>query len=263
MSKLAVEQYFDESDELYRQLWNPDGSKHWGYFIDVEKASTFEDFLRASDYWTECLLERSKLSQDSEVLEIGSANGVVSTMLAQQTGATVIGIDISETHVQQAINNLKGTPNLKLSFQKASATSLPFENNSFTHVWSQSTFSHIADNNSVLSEAFRVLKPGGLLIFDDVIVPNKSTSVLTQELFFDRLFIPLKLTAQEYKDAIMQAGFDIIESEELSEHMKKCYEIQAERTRDINLHRSEINQQHFDAISNKEIGWHYFLCKKV
>lgn len=263
MSKQAVEQYFDESDEQYRLLWNPDGSKHWGYFDDIETASTFEDFLRASDRWTELLLAKSQITQDSNVLEIGSANGVVSTMLAQQTGATVTGIDISETHVQQAKNKLSQTPDLKLSFEKASATDLPFQDGTFTHVWSQSTFSHIQDNEAVLSEAFRVLKSGGLLIFDDVIVPNKNTSPLTQEKFFDRLFIPLKLTALEYKQAITSAGFTLSESEDLSAHMKKCYEIQKERTRSISKTRSEINQQHYDAISNQEIGWHYFLCQKA
>lgn len=262
MSQANVETYFDESDEQYRLLWNPDGSKHWGYFNNLDTADDFEDFLAASDRWSRLLEERSKITSTSNVLEIGCANGVVSRQLAENTGATVTGIDISGTHIQKAKQLHKENPSLKLNFYKASATKLPFEHNTFSHVWSQSTFSHIAENSEVLSEAFRVLQPGGLLIFDDVVVPNKETSALTQEKFFDRLYIPLKLTPEEYTNAIENTGFKILESEDLSLHMKKCYEIQAERTKSINLARSEINQQHYDAINNKEIGWYYFLCQK-
>lgn len=262
MSEKSVESYFDESDEQYRLLWNPDGSKHWGYFDNLKAADCFEDFLRASDHWSQMLEERSKISASSNVLEIGCANGVVSKQLAEHTGASVTGIDISGGHIQKAKTLHQENSALKLDFYKASATALPFDDNTFSHVWSQSTFSHIADNNAVLREAFRVLKRGGLLIFDDVVVPNKQTSDLTQEKFFDRLFISLKLTPEEYASSLKTVGFTILESENLSQHMKKCYEIQAGRTKTINQARSEINQQHYTAIANQEIGWYYFLCQK-
>ncbi|NES82286.1 MAG: methyltransferase domain-containing protein [Moorea sp. SIO2B7] len=257
-----TEAYFDNSDNQYRILWNPDGSKHWGYFDDLENSCRYEDFLRASDRWNEYMLEMSHILTDSQVLDIGCGNGNVSVWLAQQTGCEALGIDISRMHIRNAQAQAQQHPSLKLSFKKASATHLPFPDSSFTHVWSQGTLCHIQERDVVLREIYRVLKKEGIFIFDDLVTPASKISKATQSQFYDRLFISQAFSPESYLNNLAQVGFKVLEAKNLSQHMKKCYEIQAERIAKQDLERSLAYQQSVTAIDNDEIGWWFYLCKK-
>ena len=52
----------------------------------------------------------------------------------------------------------------KVSFKKADALSLPFEDNSFDAVWCSNVTSFISDQDQAISEYLRVLKTDGILI---------------------------------------------------------------------------------------------------
>ena len=254
--------YFDNSDNQYRTLWNPDGSKHWGYFDDLEKSCDYEDFLHASDLWNEYMLEHSQILTDSQVLEIGCGNGNVSVWLAQQKDCEIVGIDISGMHIRNAQAKAQQHPSLKLSFNKASGTDLPFPDSSFTHVWSQGTLCHICERDTALREIYRVLEPEGIFIFDDLVTPASAISEATQTQFYDRLLISEAFSPESYLANLTQVGFKVLEATDLSRHMKKCYEIQSKRIAQQNPERSLAYQQCVTAIDNNEIGWWFYLCKK-
>nr|WP_275670314.1 MULTISPECIES: class I SAM-dependent methyltransferase [Okeania] len=77
------------------------------------------------------------MTAESRVLEIACGNGNAAIWLAQQTGCEVVGIDISSSYIDNARSKASKFPSLRVTFQKESATNLPFENGSFTHAWSQ------------------------------------------------------------------------------------------------------------------------------
>lgn len=254
--------YFDNSDNQYRTLWNPDGSKHWGYFDDLENSCSYQDFLRASARLNEYMLDRSQILTNSQALEIGCGNGNVSLWLAQQTGCEAVGIDISGMHIRNAQAQAQQHPSLKLSFKKASATYLPFPDSSFTHVWSQGTLCHICERDTALREIYRVLEKEGIFIFDDLVTPASEISEATQTQFYDRLLISQAFSPESYLANLTQVGFKVLKAKDLSQHMKKCYEIQSQRIAKQNPERSLAYQQCVTAIDNDEIGWWFYLCKK-
>lgn len=106
------------------------------------------------------------VSERSQILEIGSNTGFTSVQLSRLTGAHVTGIDINEESVAKAfkyaqehkVNNL-------VKFIEASATNLPFQNESFDIVWASNVTSFIEDKNKAIEEYIRVLKPNGYLVF--------------------------------------------------------------------------------------------------
>jgi len=71
-------------------------------------------------------------------------------------GFQVVGVDISRRMLKIAQKKL---PNVK--FIKANAYSLPFEDNTFDLVLSVTMLEFIHEPEKVLSEVYRVLKPGG------------------------------------------------------------------------------------------------------
>ena len=79
----------------------------------------------------------------------------------------------SNDYIKSFINankKLKGDSAVSslVKFKKASATDLPFDKEEFTHLWSQATIYHVHDKDKALSEVYRVLKKGGIFVFDDL-----------------------------------------------------------------------------------------------
>ncbi len=105
------------------------------------------------------------ISSESKILEIGSNTGFTSVNLSLLTGCSVIGIDINADSVKKADGYAQqmGVKN-KVQFVQASATKIPFDNDSFDAVWASNVTSFIEDKETALKEYLRVLKVGGVLI---------------------------------------------------------------------------------------------------
>jgi len=92
------------------------------------------------------------------VLDVAGGSGVYTSQLAQATGATVVGLDISESMVRQRGDD----PFLPLSVV-GDMEALPFAPASFDAVIFIAALHHVPDALPALQEAWRVLRPGGRL----------------------------------------------------------------------------------------------------
>jgi len=106
------------------------------------------------------------------LLDIGCGGGVLTEEFAS-LGCQVTGIDISpgSITVAQAHAALSG---LSIDYRVGSGTSLPFDNNNFEAVSCCDVLEHIHDWKQVITEAARVLVPGGLFFFDTINRTRKS-----------------------------------------------------------------------------------------
>jgi 2-polyprenyl-3-methyl-5-hydroxy-6-metoxy-1,4-benzoquinol methylase len=107
-------------------------------------------------------------SAKCRILEIGCGNGNISTVLASY-GHEVLAIDISEDCIRYAAA-LKEKFNLKnLNFKVSNAAEILNVGEPFDAVICSEVLEHLDDPVSIVSKAYSVLKPGGILI---VTVPN-------------------------------------------------------------------------------------------
>jgi ubiquinone/menaquinone biosynthesis C-methylase UbiE len=108
------------------------------------------------EYVSELIQERV-----DKILDIGSSYGWTLGSLAGKANE-LWGIDVDRTALLQAEQTY---PNLKLIHQ--TAAQLPFESNMFDVVILSEVIEHVGDENkqTVIDEAWRVLKTGGLFIF--------------------------------------------------------------------------------------------------
>jgi ubiquinone/menaquinone biosynthesis C-methylase UbiE len=110
-------------------------------------------------------------------LDIGCGNGALTVKLAQKyPKAQIVGIDFwgekweyskSACEKNAAIEDVKE----RVTFRKASASALPFEDESFDAVVSNLVFHEVsdaADKRQVIREALRVIKKGGKFAFQDL-----------------------------------------------------------------------------------------------
>jgi ubiquinone/menaquinone biosynthesis C-methylase UbiE len=102
----------------------------------------------------------------ARALEVGCGNGAATKLILQQLRpARLIGIDPSPVFVEMASESFKHEPRVSFAVAEAASTGQP--DASFDLVIAHTVFSHLVDPEGALSEAWRVLKPGGqLVIFD-------------------------------------------------------------------------------------------------
>ncbi|NEP42506.1 MAG: methyltransferase domain-containing protein [Okeania sp. SIO2H7] len=255
--------YYDISDDRYRKSWHPNGCKHWGYFDNLEEAIAYDDFLRACDRWDEYMLSQSQIAPTSRLLEIGSGNGNAAIWIAKQTGCEVVGLDLSDTHIENSRKKAEENPSLRLSFEKVSATDMPFDDASFTHVWSQATLYHIHERALALKEIYRVLQKGGIFAFDDLVMPASKLDESAKKHVYERLLVNDMFAPDFYKTYLTDLGFKLLESIDLSKHMQKSYAIQSQRIKEQYPELSVSYQNSANAVETGNLGLWFFLWEKV
>ena len=267
-SEAETEAFYDAEDALYRSFWDREGSLHWGWF-DQESG---DDFLAACVNLNRVMLEKAQIEPAGQVLDLGCGNGNTATWLCQSAGCQVTGIDLSGVRINNATESLRDqAPEVRarLTFEKASATDLPFDADSFSHVWSQATIYHIPDKEKTLQEVYRVLKPGGLFVFDDLTKPRPNISNNARKFVYDRLLFDTDFSFSGYQDALKETGFRVLEAHDLSENLKKSYACLSQMA----LSQKALNPDTFEALSHaydqmvnaierEELGWGMFLCQK-
>lgn len=134
-----------------------------------------EDFGQTSWVTTEESAEIPKLLElksDSSVLEVGCGSGGYALHLAEQASCRLVGLDINEAGVRNA-NQLAQARGLasRLRFEQCDASKrLPFDDKAFDAVFSNDVLCHLPGRLDVLGEVFRVLKPGGRMLFSDALI---------------------------------------------------------------------------------------------
>jgi len=101
-------------------------------------------------------------------LDIGSSAGGLSVALALQ-GVSMIGIEPSQAGVNVSTLRAQRLGLHNVYFQQGVGEFLPFKDSFFDFVVSLAVLEHVEDVFSVVQEAYRVLKPGGVAYFE---VPN-------------------------------------------------------------------------------------------
>jgi len=115
------------------------------------------------------LIELCHIDKDSYVLDVGCGVGITTYYMAKEYGCKVVGIDISEMMVKRSKERAKrkGVED-RVEFRVADAQDLPFKNNLFDAVVSESVNAFMEDKQKAVNEYKRVIKPGGYVGFNEV-----------------------------------------------------------------------------------------------
>ncbi len=104
--------------------------------------------------------------QGAKVLDLGCAGGFMAEAMVDR-GAIVTGIDPASEAIAAAKAHA-AAHGRSIRYDVGVGEALPYENGTFDAVVCVDVLEHVADLGGVLSEAARVLRPGGLFLFDTI-----------------------------------------------------------------------------------------------
>jgi ubiquinone/menaquinone biosynthesis C-methylase UbiE len=121
-------------------------------------AEDYARFRHSDPNAVERLVQGSGISSESIVLEIGCGTGNYISAVQARVGCVCFGIDPSKGMINQAKKRDNG-----VTFSEGSAENLKFAGGFFDFVFSVDVIHHVGDRVKYFSQAYRVLRPGGLL----------------------------------------------------------------------------------------------------
>jgi SAM-dependent methyltransferase len=189
-------------------------NRHYDNFLYIPLV---EEFFEGSDFanfgfWDEHTASPREASENlvdkllaftpdmkGTILDVACGKGATTRRLLKYYPPTAItGINISEKQLATCRSNAPGC-----RFLLMSATDLKFDDNSFDNIICVEAAFHFKTREAFLSEAFRVLKPGGHLFLTDMLFRKWVVQV-------GPLLCPENYIAdpKEYGDLLARIGFD-------------------------------------------------------
>lgn len=149
-------------------------------YMDTEQEAIDYDSMDHSEVnrlFVEDLLKAGELGVD--LLDLGTGTAQIPVELCRQKdGVRVMASDMAVNMLELARYNLEseGVTD-RVELVQADAKNLEFEDGLFDTVMSNSIIHHIPEPIACLREVLRVIKPGGLLFFRDLMRPESDEKV--------------------------------------------------------------------------------------
>jgi len=157
----------------------------------------------------------AKLNAGEVVLDLGSGGGVDVLLSARRVGPTgkVYGLDMTDEMLALANQNKQKAGVENVEFLKGEIEHIPLPDSSVDVIISNCVINLSADKDSVLREAFRVLKPGGRFAVSDVVTRGDIRPEIRQSVLLWVGCVAGALGDDEYRSKLSAAGFEQIEIE--------------------------------------------------
>jgi ubiquinone/menaquinone biosynthesis C-methylase UbiE len=156
------------------------------------------------------------LHEGETVLDLGSGAGADVLISARRVGATgkAIGLDMTDEMLELARANAAEAGVENVEFLKGYIEDIPLPDASVDVVISNCVINLSGDKPKVISEAARVLRPGGRFAVSDVIADPDMDAQTRTDMAKWTGCIAGALTADEFLSALQGAGFVAIEIKE-------------------------------------------------
>ena len=127
------------------------------------------------------------LQPGETVLDVGSGAGIDTFIAARKVGPAghVIGLDMTVEMLERARSNQKIVGLTNVEFREGKVEEIPLEDASVDVIISNGVINLSTEKGQAFREMYRVLKPGGRLVFSDSVVNGQlPRSVLDSEAAF-------------------------------------------------------------------------------
>ena len=182
--------------------------------ITVDALAPLDHFHGRGQVATQELAALLAPQPGERVLDIGSGIGGPARWMAAKCGCRVTGVDLTPEFCAAAValNDAAGLAD-RVEILNGSALDLPVPDSAFDRAYSQNVIMNIADKPRFYREAFRALRPGGLLALSNLCTTGKG------ELHYpvpwaETPATSFLATVEEMRADLLAAGFEIVSFED-------------------------------------------------
>jgi SAM-dependent methyltransferase len=161
------------------------------------------------------LADKAGIGRASHVLDVCSGMGGPARYLAYHRGCRVTGLDITASRHAGAIR-LTGMVKLEhlVGFRLGDALDMPFADATFDVVIGQEAFAHVPDKPRLIAERARVVKPGGVIAFTDILRRSALAPEAHGRLQREMTFLGLE-SLEGYGRLLAENGCTVLERDDL------------------------------------------------
>ena len=151
----------------------------------------------------------AELNPGEVVLDLGSGGGIDVLLSARRVGPTgrAYGLDMTDEMLALANENKRRAGAANVEFLKGEIEHIPLPDASVDVIISNCVINLSADKDSILREAFRVLRPGGRFAVSDVVTRGDIDPQVRASVLAWVGCIAGALDEQVYRDKLAAAGF--------------------------------------------------------
>ncbi|SKA44287.1 Ubiquinone/menaquinone biosynthesis C-methylase UbiE [Chitinophaga eiseniae] len=181
------------------------------YNIMSDDYSSLEGYNPDADLGLGCGLptQFAKIKKGDTVIDLGSGAGNDCFIARQETGEAgkVIGIDFTPAMIDKARANAEKLQFNNVEFRQGDIEKMPVTANTADVVVSNCVLNLVPNKNGVISEIYRVLKPGGHFSISDIVLQGTLPATIQQAAEMYAGCVSGAVQQQEYLDMIKNNGF--------------------------------------------------------
>lgn len=168
----------------------------------------------------------AELKPGDIVLDLGSGGGFDCFLAAQRIGSSgkVIGVDMTPEMIEKAQANAQKYGYSNVEFRHGDIEALPVEDSSVDVIISNCVINLAPDKEKVFREAFRVLKPEGIMYISDMVLLEELPEELKNDSGLLAGCIAGAVLKEEYLRLLKKAGFSVEILNEDMDISKRQYE---------------------------------------
>ncbi len=155
------------------------------------------------------------LEEGQVVLDLGSGGGIDVLLSARRVGPSgkAYGLDMTDEMLSLARKNAAEAGVENVEFLKGEMEAIPLPDNSVDVIISNCVINLSADKRKTLSEAFRVLKPGGRFAVSDIVVRGDVDPAIRQSVELWIGCVAGALEESEFERILNDVGFENVDIE--------------------------------------------------
>jgi len=190
------------------------GSSTEVYNIMTDDYADLQGYNREADLGLGCGLptQFAKIQPGDTVIDLGSGAGNDCFVARHETGETgkVIGIDFTEAMIKKARTNAEKLGYNNVEFRQGDIEDMPLSDEVADVVVSNCVLNLVPDKQKVITEIFRVLKPGGHFSISDIVLVGDLPEALREDAEMYAGCVAGAIQKEEYLGYVRKARFEAV-----------------------------------------------------